>query len=72
MSEYLEEQLVRIAKAVEKIAGKNETSEAEMTQGIHTFYAVSIEEILDKTTEEFSLRRSLRKLVDQAKALSHQ
>ena len=73
MSEYAEDQLVRIAKALEKIAEKPAANEEVfVVNGIHSFYAIEVEAILDSMTNDFELRRALRSLVRRAKEIASQ
>jgi hypothetical protein len=72
MSDYADEQLYRIALAVEKLAEQKKSSSEDMVVGIHTFYAVEIARILDALMDDFSTRRALRKLADSAKRAAEQ
>lgn len=68
MSEYTDEQLYRIACAVEKIVeGQKVEDEATIVASIYNMIALELEKILDNATNEFDLRRQLRELVTKAK-----
>lgn len=65
MSEYSDEQLYRIANALEIIAQQNKVeNETEIVASAHHFFAVKVNQVLDETSNEFELRRQLRKFTE--------
>ena len=73
MSEYAEEQLVRIASALEKIADILEKEEKESESrysdaGVHMFYAQEIEGAIENNGGDmFELLKKFRKIESQAR-----
>lgn len=62
MSDAANEQLYRIATALETIAKQGEkTDEETIVSSVYNAVATTINSILDETTNEFDLRRQLRK-----------
>lgn len=73
MSEYAEEQLVRIAKAVEQIANILEKEEKEASKeypdaGVHIFYAQQVAEAIENNgADMFELLKKFRNIETRAR-----
>lgn len=73
MSEAIVEELYKISSSLDKLAKQGERNdERTVVVGVHSFYAIEVETILDNTTNDFELRRALRNLVRRAKEIAAQ
>ena len=63
----------RIADSLDKLFSiKKKKESPSIEPAMHAFYAEEIQTIIDAQMNDFELRRSLRKLVDRARAASTQ
>ena len=73
MSDAIVEELYKISSSLQKLVKQGEKNdEITVVGGVHSFYAIEVETILDNTTNDFELRRALRNLVRRAKEIAVQ